>query len=93
MRKPVVYILQSSKNTRYYVGSTIDLDKRLEMHNSGLVSATKNMRPLAIVAFVECEDITEAKSSEYRLKKYKRRDILEKVILDKMFPWNYKRRV
>jgi len=89
MNNPGVYIIQSEKNGRYYVGSTGNFEQRLEFHNKGLVKATANIRPLLLKVFVTCDSITEAKQAEYRLKKYKRRDILEKVIKDGIFPWNY----
>lgn len=34
----IIYILQSLVNSRYYLGSTNDLDRRLEQHNSGRLS-------------------------------------------------------
>ncbi len=83
-----VYILQSQKN-RYYVGSTDNIARRLSEHNLGKVASTKNLIPWKIKVFIECVDLSEARSNEYRLKKYKRKDILEKVIKDKVFPWNY----
>ena len=84
-----VYILESQKNGRYYVGSTEDISRRIVEHNNGKVFSTKNTRPWTLKVFVQCKDIAEARSSEYRLKKYKRKDILNKVIEDKIFPWNY----
>lgn len=89
MKQPGVYILQSVKNGRYYVGSTDDVNERLKTHNSGWVKATVNMKPLELRVFIPCQNITEAKQAEYRLKKYKRRDILEKVTKDGLFPWQY----
>lgn len=90
--KPGVYILQSNKNCRYYIGSTNDISKRVIYHNSGRVFSTKNLRPWELRIFIECENITIAKSNEFRLKKYKRRDIVEKVIEDGLFPWEYSER-
>lgn len=90
MNRPVVYILQSLKNGRYYIGSTIDLDRRFEEHSSGFVKATKNIRPLKIVASIVCNNPSESRKSEYRLKQYKSRKIIENVIRDKMFPWQFK---
>ena len=84
-----VYILESKKNGRYYVGSTDNLERRIKEHNIGKVFSTRNTRPWVIKVFVECDNLKEARSSEYRLKKYKRKDILNKVIKDKIFPWNY----
>ena len=93
MEKAVVYILQSIKNGTYYVGSTINFENRFKQHNNGLVASTRRLRPFKIMVVMECANETEAKSNECRLKKYKRRDIIEKVIKDKIFPWDYKKRV
>jgi len=84
-----VYILESIKNNRYYVGSTDNVFRRIKEHNAGRVPSTKNTRPWIIKVFIECTDLGDARSSEYRLKKYKRKDILKKVIQDKTFPWNH----
>jgi putative endonuclease len=84
-----VYILESQKSGIYYVGSTDNIDRRIKEHNLGKVISTRNMRPWRVKIFIECATLTEARSSEYRLKKYKRKDILNKIINDKIFPWNY----
>jgi len=89
MKKCGVYILKSLKNNSYYVGSTSNIDRRLSQHNSGLSYSTKKLIPLVLVSFIPCDSLKEARANEYRLKKYKRKDILEKVIKDKIFPWNY----
>lgn len=44
-----VYILQSLKDGRTYVGQTNNMDDRLLRHNDGQVRATKNRRPLKIL--------------------------------------------
>lgn len=84
-----VYILKNLRNGRYYIGSTGDIVKRLNQHNSGRVSSTKHLRPLELMRFISCGDSTESKKFEYRLKKYGRKDILEKVIGDGIFPWDH----
>ena len=80
-----VYILESQKNNRYYIGSTDNIERRIVEHNIGKVISTRNTRPWVFKVFIRCNSLGEAKSNEYRLKKYKRRDILEKVIKDRMF--------
>ena len=88
--KPVVYILQSLKNERYYIGSTQDIETRLKEHNGGLVKATRHLAPLELKTIISCETIVEARKAEYRLKKYKSRRIIDKVIKDSSLPWQYK---
>ncbi len=67
----------------------MDVEKRLKEHNIGKVFSTKNTRLWVLKRFLSCESEREAKSNEFRLKKYKRKDILERVIQDGIFPWNY----
>ncbi len=43
-----IYILISEKDKRTYTGYTNNLSRRLQEHNSGKVTATKNRRPLQI---------------------------------------------
>jgi len=89
MEKFGVYILKSLKNNSYYVGSTSNISQRLLQHNSGSTYTTKKLRPLVLMKFIPCVSLSEARQNEYKLKKYKRKDIIEKVILDGIFPWNH----
>ncbi len=46
------YVLQSQKKKDwFYKGSTPDLKKRIEKHNTGQVSATKPYQPLNLVYY------------------------------------------
>ena len=86
---PGVYILRSLKNERFYVGSTNNTERRVEEHNQGLVTATRFLIPLKLVRFIECESLQKARANEYRLKKYKSKKILSKVVESGIFPWEY----
>ncbi|MCD6283742.1 GIY-YIG nuclease family protein [bacterium] len=90
-QQPGVYILQSSKNGRYYIGSTNKINRRLKEHNTGKVKSTRFIRPLKLKVFLPCNTLEEARRAEYRLKKYKRKDIIESVIQRKMFPWKHRK--
>ena len=59
-----VYILQSEKDSRTYVGYTKDFTNRLKMHNSGQVKATKHRFPLKVLLVEEIQDGREAKKRE-----------------------------
>ena len=75
-----VYILQSEVNNRYYVGSTIDLERRLDEHNTGKSKYTRLTRPFKLVFVEKFENVIEARKLEYKLKKKKSRLIIEKII-------------
>lgn len=77
-----VYILQSIKNGRYYIGSSIDVNNRFSEHSNGLVRATKFLLPLKLVFSKEYSTVNEARKIEYKLKRFKSRKILEKIITD-----------
>ena len=75
-----VYILYSEKCNRYYVGYASDVELRLERHNKGMVTATKNCRPYILKAQKFFTTETEARKEESRIKKQKSRIYLEKLI-------------
>jgi putative endonuclease len=44
-----VYLLQSKKDGKWYIGSTMDLQKRILSHNSGKNKSTKHSMPWGII--------------------------------------------
>jgi len=64
-----VYILYSEKRSRYYVGQTADIDKRLKRHNLGNVPSTTNGTPWELVLQIEVLSRSEAIVLERRIKK------------------------
>lgn len=62
--KGIVYILQSLSDGRTYVGSTDNLDRRIEQHNSGQVKSTKHRIPLRILFTEEFQTLSEARKRE-----------------------------
>lgn len=64
-----VYILKSTSNKWYYVGSTNRLSERIKEHNSGKVRSTKHFKPLKVVYTKGFATESEARSYERRLKK------------------------
>ncbi|MDD3774122.1 MAG: GIY-YIG nuclease family protein [Patescibacteria group bacterium] len=80
--KGTLYILQSLKNNTYYIGSTSDLINRFKQHNSGSVKATKHKKPYKLVFKQEFENMIIAHKMELKLKKWKRKDFIAKIIED-----------
>ena len=64
-----VYILYSEKRSRYYVGETANIDKRLERHNQGRVPSTRYGLPWELVLQIEVASKTEALLLERKIKK------------------------
>ena len=46
-----VYILLSEKDSKFYIGFTEDLKKRLKQHNNGESFATKCRRPFELIFY------------------------------------------
>jgi putative endonuclease len=63
-----VYVLQSEKDHKFYIGLASDIKKRLEEHNSGKVSTTRNRRPLKLIYWEGCLNQQDAASRERYLK-------------------------
>jgi len=78
-----VYILQSLRNERYYIGHTLDLQRRLSDHNAGLVKATRYLRPWRIVYREQHETPTAARKREWYLKRLKSRKAVDELIARK----------
>jgi putative endonuclease len=50
------YVLKSKRDGDFYIGFSGDLKRRIEKHDNGLVSATKDRRPLELVYYEACLD-------------------------------------
>ena len=66
-----VYILQSIKDHKFYIGSTSDVAARVKFHNSGLQRSTRNRIPFRLVLFEEHETKTDALKRERQIKSWK----------------------
>lgn len=59
-----VYILQSIKDKKTYVGSTNNFERRFKQHNTGKSKSTKYRAPFALLFKEEFETSVEAKKRE-----------------------------
>jgi len=66
-----VYILQSLKNHRYYIGHTKNLEERIKRHNNGRVKSTKSGSPWKIIYTESFDGKSDACRREAEIKKYK----------------------
>lgn len=63
-----VYILQSEKDKKLYIGYTRDVKNRLKKHKEGFVFATKNRRPINLIYFEGYISMRDTKRREQFLK-------------------------
>jgi putative endonuclease len=75
-----VYILRSLSDGRYYVGTTQNLEERLERHNQGRSKYTRNFRPWELVHFEEYPTRSEAMKREYAIKRRKSQEYIKAVV-------------
>ena len=84
--KGYLYIIQSLKNNSYYIGSTTNLESRINQHNHGQTKSTKYKKPYKLVFNQEFSTINDAHKAELKIKKWKQKAYIEKIIEDgKMF--------
>jgi putative endonuclease len=75
-----LYILKSSKLDKFYIGSTTNLEKRIEQHKAGKAKYTKSILPINLVFQRSFAKISEAQKAEKWLKKQKDKNLIIKII-------------
>ena len=78
---PFVYILKTARG-KYYIGSTTDLKSRIKHHKGGYTPSTKRLGKVDLIFSQEYPTLDDARSIERKLKKLKRKDYLEKIVID-----------
>ncbi len=78
-----VYVIQSSKDSRLYVGLSKNPQLRLKDHNFGRVFSTKGFRPWKIVYIEEVLNRVKAREREKYLKSGVGKEFLKSFIR----PW------
>jgi putative endonuclease len=63
-----VYVLESLKDGKRYIGYTNNLKKRIEEHKEGLTFSTKPRLPFKLIYFEGCLNQEDAKRRERYLK-------------------------
>jgi putative endonuclease len=75
-----VYILQSLKDEKYYVGYTKDLGRRLAEHNRGKSKSTRDRLPFKVICKERYVDKNAAIKRERQIKRYKGGEAFKKLI-------------
>jgi len=75
-----VYIIQSEVDGTYYIGSTQDIDERLERHNQGRSKYTKTKRPWKLVYSEEHPTRPVAIKREKEIKSRKKKIYIDTLV-------------
>lgn len=75
-----VYVLESTKGKKIYIGFTSDLKNRFELHNSGKVKSTKFYLPWKLVYYEAYLGKPDATKREKELKLHVAKNVLKKQI-------------
>ena len=75
-----VYIIKSKNYKWYYVGSTQNVEQRLQNHNTGQVKSTKFRLPYELIYTEEFETVLGARLREKEIKRSRsiKEDIIKK---------------
>ena len=75
-----IYIIKSVQNSKYYVGCTNNIERRLSEHNNGYNIATQKGKPWNIVHYEKFNNQQEAYSREKKIKSYKGGSAFKKLL-------------
>ena len=75
-----VYIIESIKNKRLYIGCTKDVLERLQRHNGGSVKSTKQDAPYRLLYYEEHCSVSAARKKELYLKSFKKPSYLRSFV-------------
>jgi putative endonuclease len=84
-----VYILQSTKTGKFYIGSTNNIQRRLMEHQNGTGCIyTKLNGPWEFVCAKKCSSINEARIEEKKIKSYKGGNAFKRIIYGEVAEWS-----
>ncbi len=69
-----VYVLESQTSGRLYIGFSDNVERRINEHNKGKTTSTKNRGPWVLMGFIKTKSRREAIKLETKLKSFKRKD-------------------
>ena len=75
-----VYILRSFKDSKYYIGSTSNVENRLAFHNAGRQRSTRRRIPFVLVHLESFPEKSQAVKREKQIKSYKGGDAFKRLV-------------
>lgn len=75
-----VYVLQSQRDKKLYIGYSTQLFRRLRQHNNGLNLSTRHRRPLTLIYFEAFLNEADARRRERYFKTSKGKTTLKQML-------------
>ena len=75
-----IYVLKSKISEHYYTGQTDDIEKRLKLHNNGMVGSSKKYKPWELIYREIFNSRKQAVQREKYLKSHAGRRWLKKYV-------------
>jgi len=77
-----VYLIESEKDGKYYIGQTSNLEERIEYHNSNWSKYTKHKGPWKLIGYKTFQTRSEAMKEEKKLKNMKNKEYIHKYFTE-----------
>jgi len=74
-----LYVLKNKKGS-YYIGTTNNIERRIQEHNNGKSKATKNRGPWNIVYTEKFRTRSQAMKREYYIKSQKSKKFIKNLV-------------
>lgn len=75
-----LYILKNEETDRYYIGSTVNLERRIKQHKKGYTRTSRLLGTYKLVYKEEYNSIEQARRREKKLKSYKSKQYIKWLI-------------
>jgi putative endonuclease len=76
------YILKSLASSKYYIGSSNNVEARIKLHNAGMVKSTQSDKPWKVIHNELFDTLADARARELQVKKWKSRKAIERLVLN-----------
>lgn len=83
-----VYIIRENISHRYYIGSCLDLDKRIKRHNQHNGAVTTRKGVWNLVCYKRLDNLSEARELEKKVKSYKSGNAFRKIVNGDVAEWS-----
>jgi putative endonuclease len=77
---PTVYILQSERTNRFYIGCTNDVGSRFAEHQRDQTTSTRGRGPWLLVYQEQFDSLGEARQRERQLKSWKSHRSIQELV-------------